>query len=438
MTHTLRTRTLATSLAALLAAAVASAPAAQGGVPPAAGAARPAVPSASSAAPAPAAAVLRAATPVVEADEDFMWRVNLVIANPGGQGLYLDSLVFEATPDDPVATRARPSSRERLDRLVRSVEAIGPGDSMSIQAVQPASAERATLVFTLGGHDARGHVLRATTTVRAEPGPFSRAHPSTTLEVNGRAVEVVFVPPAAPDAAPDAARDAPAPAAGAGGAPGLLLVHGHGGSARGMLAMASALSKRGWAVMLLSMPGYGASAGPPDFMGPATLAAASAALDRLAASPGVDRARLAAWGVSRGATVVAELASRRDDLRAVVAQAGIYDLWAAHRGARIAGLREVIEAQAGRDSAGWRERSPLLRAGRVRAAVLLLHGEEDPNVPIGQARAYAAALRAAGAAVEVRWFPGAGHALPRAEVNRTALDFLARHTAASAAAPEGR
>jgi dienelactone hydrolase len=415
------------------------------------------------------APVLRATAATVAPDEDFMWRVNLVIRNPTARGIYLDSLLLEVEPDTPIQQRSSRTSVERFDRIVRLVDGLAPGDSTSVQLVTQAGAEHATLTLRLGARDAQRNVYRAFTTVRAEPGRFSRAHPSVLVRVNGRAVETVLVPAASvaegdaagreesrgqaegggvaggrapgdegPGGEPAGGEEAPAgdTRAGAalgsvapdssGRAPGVLLVHGHGASARTMLAMARVLSRRGFAVMLVSMPGYGGSEGPPDFMGPATLAAASAALDRLGASPGVDPARLGAWGLSRGATVVAELAARRRDLRAVVAQGGIYDLWAEARDTRVAGIRGVIESEAGRDSAAWGERSPILRAGRVRGAVLLLHGERDPNVPIAQARAFEAALRAAGADVEATYYSGSGHALPRAPSNRTALDFLRR------------
>jgi dipeptidyl aminopeptidase/acylaminoacyl peptidase len=360
---------------------------------------------------------LGASSPVVEATDELMWRVSLTIRNPSSRGIYLDSLTLEIEPEAPIEERASRSSFERFDRLLKMVEAIGAGDSTVVQIVTPATAERARLTFRIGVHDAQKNVAKATTVLAAAPGPFSIAHPSVAIEAAGRKVETVFVPAQRGDDNGDAA---------AGPGPGLLLVHGHGASARAMLGMARLLSRRGIATMLVSMPGYGGSEGPSDFMGPATIAAAAAALDRLAASPGVDPSRLGAWGVSRGGTVVAELAARRGDLRAVVAQAGVYDLWAAYRGTTIEGLREVIVAQAGHDSAAWGARSPLLRAARVKGAVLLLHGENDPNVPVAQARAFEAALRAAGVAVESNVFTNAGHSLPRAEVFRIATEFLKR------------
>jgi dienelactone hydrolase len=52
------------------------------------------------------------------------------------------------------------------------------------------------------------------------------------------------------------------------------------------------------------------------------------------------------------------------------------------------------------------------RADRIDAPVLLLHGEADNIVPVAQARDMERALRAHGADVVAKYYPGAGHGLP--------------------------
>ena len=202
------------------------------------------------------------------------------------------------------------------------------------------------------------------------------------------------------------------------------MVHGHGNHARHMIRTARQLASHGFTVALVSMPGYGQSTGPAELMGPRSVEAASRVLDALTHEPNVDASRLAAWGISRGATVVAELASKRNELKAIVLQSGIYDLWATYRGTTLDGFRETIVTEAGPDSAAWRARSPLLDAGKIKAAVLVLHGDKDLQIPASQAHAFE--LQKQGAQVESHFSPAA-HQLPVAETQRTALTFLDSH-----------
>ena len=207
--------------------------------------------------------------------------------------------------------------------------------------------------------------------------------------------------------------------------PGLLLVHGRGGHARTLLRMAMRLASLDYTVLLASMPGYGQSEGPADVVGPLTLQALGAALDQLKATPGVDAKRLGAWGIALGAAGVTLLSEGRGDLKATVAQSGIYDLWAVYRAMTDPSLREAIVRGAGSDSSAWRKRSAALNPGKP-AAILILHGEKDAYVPALQAHGFAESLKARGADLETRFFPNSGHELPPGDVMRTAIEFLDR------------
>ncbi len=59
------------------------------------------------------------------------------------------------------------------------------------------------------------------------------------------------------------------------------------------------------------------------------------------------------------------------------------------------------------------EHSPLTFAGNVTTPVLLVHGEADDRVPIGQAEQFFVALKRHGRTVEFVRLPGAGHSLFR-------------------------
>jgi dipeptidyl aminopeptidase/acylaminoacyl peptidase len=70
----------------------------------------------------------------------------------------------------------------------------------------------------------------------------------------------------------------------------------------------------------------------------------------------------------------------------------------------------------------YRARSPLARAATMAGAVLLLHGSDDPVVPLAQAEAMHAAIVAAGGHSELRVFDGEGHGFRRAETIEAALE----------------
>ena len=353
-------------------------------------------------------AQFRAGSAEIETGADFTWAVELHVGNPDTIGLYLDSLACDVLDLDPGETRADRTSHVDLTYLVRLVPSIPARDSTILQHSGPATSEHARLTYRLHFHRADGRRSALEARVEARPGA-SPEYASKFLEMNGAKIEYLIVP---------SASGTPAP--------GLLVVHGHGSHARHMIRMARQLAARGFTVALVSMPGYGQSSGPPELMGPRSVAAAEGVLDVLERTAAADSTRIAAWGISRGATVAAELAARRPDLKAVVLQSGIYDLWAAYRGTLLEGFRETIVAEAGRDSAAWRDRSPLLQASRISAPVLVLHGELDRNVPAAQAHALVAALEQHGTPVESHFSPGAGHLIPPTEVQRVALEFLQR------------
>jgi len=343
-------------------------------------------------------------------DADFSWSVTLELSNPGTAGLYLDSLTCDAEDLDPGETRAPRTTHLDLTRLIKLVPTLEGGGSNTFQHSNPALAEKAKLTYRLYAHRSDGRKENVEAVANIEPGA-SQEYASRFVQVDGKRIEYVIVPVLGTTLA----------------SPGLLLVHGNGSNARHMLRSARQLANRGYNVAVVSMPGYGQSEGPADFMGPLSVKAASLVLDTLARQPQVDPKRLGAWGFSRGATVVAELAARRKDLDAVVLQSGIYDLAAVHRGTQLPGFAETIVAEAGTDSAAWKERSPILRADRIQAAVLVLHGEKDSHVPAAQAHAMVAALEAKGKKPESKFYPTGEHQVPPADAQRLTMEFLTNH-----------
>ena len=179
--------------------------------------------------------------------------------------------------------------------------------------------------------------------------------------------------------------------------PAVIIVHewwGHNEHAR---AQARRLAQSGYIGFALDMYGDGKTTTHPEsaqafvaraMSDPAGMQARfEAALAVLKADVHVDTSRIAAIGYCFGGMVVLDLARSGADLDAV------------------ASFHGAIPPPAP------------VASGQVRARVLILTGGADPMVPAAQVDTFAAALRRAGATVEVVTYPGAMHSFtnPRAD-----------------------
>lgn len=215
--------------------------------------------------------------------------------------------------------------------------------------------------------------------------------------------------------------------AGEGRRPGLLLIPGHSRTAWDMLPQAVRFARAGFAVVAVTQPGYGGSHGPADFAGPLTFDTLVAAAERFAASPFVDRGRMGVYGYSRGALAGAQLAARTDLFRASVLGGGIYDFRAAYDQIGALGIRANMLAEAGLGEDSVRARSPIRDLAGLDGPMLIVHGGEDENAPVAQARALAAALEAIGKDHELMIVPGRGHALGMDDIIVPAAAFFTRY-----------
>jgi dipeptidyl aminopeptidase/acylaminoacyl peptidase len=83
----------------------------------------------------------------------------------------------------------------------------------------------------------------------------------------------------------------------------------------------------------------------------------------------------------------------------------------------------------------WKEVSPAQNAGRIRAPVLLFHGDRDLNVSINQSRLMASKLRDAGGKVELIEYKGLDHQLDDSAVRASMLDRIDQFLRASMKLP---
>jgi dipeptidyl aminopeptidase/acylaminoacyl peptidase len=153
----------------------------------------------------------------------------------------------------------------------------------------------------------------------------------------------------------------------------------------------------------------------------------------LDAHPFVDRERVGCIGASYGGFMTMLLTTKTDLFAAAVAHAGISSI-ASYWGEGAWGY--AYNSVSAADSFPWNrpdiyvEQSPLFRADRVRTPILLTHGREDTNVPVGESDAFFVALELLGKEVAYVQVEGQDHWIldhdKRAIWSRTILAWFDR------------
>jgi dipeptidyl aminopeptidase/acylaminoacyl peptidase len=165
-----------------------------------------------------------------------------------------------------------------------------------------------------------------------------------------------------------------------------------------------------------------------------------AAFKFLASQPFVNQQRIAYFGDSHGA-YLAIMAATQTDPFALVHGWGVADMadWYRHIKTLPASyylkVCEDFEKSFGGtpDEApeGYRQISPTSHVANIKCPVLILHGEEDKEVPVSHAHQLADAIEKAGGIHELKIFKNAGHGLRSPEFRKTmdplVLEFLNRY-----------
>lgn len=147
-----------------------------------------------------------------------------------------------------------------------------------------------------------------------------------------------------------------------------------------------------------------------------------------------DPTRIGIQGQSFGGyMVLAGITAYPDMFAAAVDLYGISDFETYFKGAQpwIRSIATVEYGDPASQHALLRQLSPFHRLDAVRTPLLILHGENDRNVPIGESERAHDRLRALGRPVEMIRFAGEGHgfqqAANKATATRTIADFFTRH-----------
>ena len=208
--------------------------------------------------------------------------------------------------------------------------------------------------------------------------------------------------------------------------PGLMLIPGHQGPATVNITIGSIFAQQGFACFSVGQPGSGKTQVELDFVGPKTIKAMIAGFEKFKREPFVDATKMGIFGYSRGGMAAALMATKLKDLKAVVLGAGVYDFQRAYDETTIEGIRENMRAETGMTPKAIKERSAILDIDRVKAAILILHGEKDENVPVSQALLLRDRLTVLKKDYEIKLFPEGKHGWITGDLISTALDFLSR------------
>lgn len=220
-----------------------------------------------------------------------------------------------------------------------------------------------------------------------------------------------------------------------------------GGGVRLFRQVADTLSRVGIAVLRLDDRGLGASTG--DFAKSTTADFADdirAGLAYLRSRPDIDGARLALIGHSEGGIIAPMVAATDPALRAIVTFGGpgekmiemsmAQNRWVADHDPKLSpAQRDSLMVVARAMLAPEKQTSPMIKfwmsydpapaARRVKAATLILQGETDRQVPVGNAAKLAALIRSGGNRDVTVWiFPATDH-LFLADSTGDFMDFYA-------------
>lgn len=168
--------------------------------------------------------------------------------------------------------------------------------------------------------------------------------------------------------------------------PGLMLLPGHEGTAKTLIGLGTFFASQGFACLSVTPPGVGKSEGKADFMGPRSIDAFAVGFKKFSHEAFVDSEKMGVFGYSRGGMAASLLTLKLgEDVKAAVFGAGIYDFKRAYDETKFDGIRENMRIETGMTEQAIKERSSILRMGKLKSPVLIIHGENDENAPTNQA-----------------------------------------------------
>jgi dipeptidyl aminopeptidase/acylaminoacyl peptidase len=330
----------------------------------------------------------------------------------------------------------------KLKAIQANLAASFPGH---LTRISSASEDLSRVAIYLEGPAAPGGAFQILDTVKNEAATISRAYPTLGLASTGDQRYITY---SARDGQPiDAYLTVPRGTSGK-GLPAIILPHG-GPEARdsgGFDWLSQFFASRGYVVLqpqFRGSAGFGtkfAMAGRRQW-GRRMQDDVTDGVKHLIANGTIDPNRVCIMGWSYGGYAALAGATLTPELyRCVIAGAGVSDIiemqvWVrdyAGRGSRLYWRQNIGDPTA--DKAGIEAVSPVRNIDKVRAPILLIHGELDNVVPIKQSEIFANALKAAGKPYEFARLANENHNITfqstRIKMLQAMDAFLAKHNPA--------
>jgi dipeptidyl aminopeptidase/acylaminoacyl peptidase len=202
----------------------------------------------------------------------------------------------------------------------------------------------------------------------------------------------------------------------------IVAIHGgpHGQQGPAFNLKAQVYASKGWATLMVNYrgsTGYGqrfADAIAKDQNGGEARDVLAGVDAALAKYPWLDPGRLGVEGGSYGGQLANWLVTQTDRFKAAIPSAGIANLvsfnYTAFYHDYLAVEFGTFPHEAGTMDLLW-ERSPLRYVAKVKTPVLILHGENDSDVPVSEAEQWYIALKDVGAETVMVRYPREGHGL---------------------------
>lgn len=206
----------------------------------------------------------------------------------------------------------------------------------------------------------------------------------------------------------------------------IVYIHGHNttGAWQGV-QKGKVLSENGFHTLLVSQPGYGNSTGPKDFCGPATVTRLAETISAFQDENDITPDQTGVWGISRGATVASMIACSYPGLaHTFVIQSGAYDLKRDYEWPqKNPGIKANMEKEMGGSSdTAFKDRSALFHIDTVQDHIVIVHGADDDNISVDQAKNLYTAAQTQGKHVELNIIDGCGHLIPDTIVLKRVLE----------------
>jgi len=151
-------------------------------------------------------------------------------------------------------------------------------------------------------------------------------------------------------------------------------------------------------------------------------------LDKICSRPYIDGDRIGVYGYSYGGYMTSWIVGHTDRFKAAVIGAPVVDLVSFYGTADIGHTFGPLQV----GGTPWdcpeeyRARSPLTNLHKATTPSLIVHGEADDRVPIGQGEQCFMALKHAGCVTEFVRYPGEAHAMLRTGLPAHRHDYHSR------------